>query len=252
MGRGSQQARAYLLHHRERILSEPAQQRLATIFEASELGAGFQVALRDLEIRGAGNLLGAEQSGQIASVGFDLYTQMLADAVEGLRAQQEGRAPRRELPPVAIDLPASAFIPELYIEDLEARIALYQRVSGLRELGEEAELRAEIADRFGELPGPLLELLDLVRIRLAAGEARVSAVRAEGTEIVIGARDGEPFGSRRLPPLPAGVRAGHAQLRLQRQALGADWLRRSRRFSCCSGMRPLRRRAKRPGWRAGD
>ena len=224
VGRGSQQARAYLLHRRGGVLNEAAQQRLATIFEATELGAGLQVALRDLEIRGAGNLLGAEQSGQIAAVGFDLYTKMLATAVEGLRAQQDGRDARTPPPPVSLDLPASAFIPESYIEDLEARIALYQRIAGLRDLREVADLTAEVIDRFGELPGQLRELLALVRIRLAAGEASVTAVRAEGNEIVIVAREASPFSRRRLPPLPAGVRVGQMQLRLPRAALGADWL----------------------------
>ncbi|MYB41447.1 MAG: transcription-repair coupling factor [Chloroflexi bacterium] len=224
VGRGSQQARAYLLHRRGGVLNEAAQQRLATIFEATELGAGLQVALRDLEIRGAGNLLGAEQSGQIAAVGFDLYTQMLATAVEGLRAKRDGRDAPAPPPPVSLDLPASAFIPERYIEDLEARIALYQRIAGLRDLREEADLCAEVSDRFGELPGPLRELLALVRIRLAAGEAGVAAVRAEGSEIVLVAREGAPFGRRNLPPLPAGVRVGQTQLRLPRAALGADWL----------------------------
>ena len=224
VGRGSQQARAYLLHRRGGVLNEAAQQRLATIFEATELGAGLQVALRDLEIRGAGNLLGAEQSGQIAAVGFDLYTKMLATAVEGLRAQQDGRDARTPPPPVSLDLPASAFIPEHYIEDLEARIALYQRIAGLRDLHEVADLTAEVIDRFGEFPGPLGELLALVRIRLAAGEAGVAAVRAEGSEIVIVAREASPFSQRRLPPLPAGLRVGRTQLRLPRAALGADWL----------------------------
>ena len=224
VGRGSQQAHAYLLHHPERILTELAQERLATIFEATELGAGFQVALRDLEIRGAGNLLGAEQSGQIAAVGFDLYTHMLADAVEGVRAQHEGRPPRRELPPVAIDLPASAFIPEPYIEDLEARVALYQRISGLRALGDADELRAEVEDRFGALPPPLHVLFGLVRIRLAAADADVASLRVEGREVVVTAREGSPFVSRRLPSLPPGVRAGQTQLRASRDELGDEWL----------------------------
>ncbi len=224
VGRGSQQARAYLLHRRGGVLNEAAQQRLATIFEATELGAGLQVALRDLEIRGAGNLLGAEQSGQIAAVGFDLYTQMLATAVEGLRAKRDGRDAPSPPRPVSLDLPASAFIPERYIEDLEARIALYQRIAGLRDLREETDLSTEVIDRFGELPEPLRELFALVRIRLAAGEAGVSAVRAEGGEIVLVARQGAPFGRRRLPPLPAGVRIGQTQLRLPRAALGTDWL----------------------------
>ena len=243
VGRGSQQAQAYLLHRRDRILNEAAQQRLATIFEATELGAGFQVALRDLEIRGAGNLLGAEQSGQIAAVGFDLYTHMLSDAVEGLRAKQEGRPARKAAPAVALDLPASAFIPESYIEDLEARIALYQRIAGLRELAEVDDLRSEVADRFGELPAPLLELLALVRIRLAAGEAHVSSIRTEGSEIVLHASEGAPFGSRSLPRLPEGVRAGQTQLRLQRAALGADWLAALEALLLLLGETPSKRAA---------
>ena len=224
VGRGAQQAHAYLLHHRDRVLSEVAQQRLATIFEATELGAGFQVALRDLEIRGAGNLLGAEQSGQIAAVGFDLYTQMLADAVDGLRAGQEGRTPQARPAPVAIDLPASAFIPEPYIEDLEARVAFYQRIAGLRALHEVDELRSELLDRFGEPPRQLDELLSLVRIRLSAAAAAVASIRLDGPVLVLTAREGSAFAQRRLPALPPGVEAGRTQLRVNRADLGADWL----------------------------
>jgi transcription-repair coupling factor (superfamily II helicase) len=206
------------------VLTEVAQQRLATIFEATELGAGFQVALRDLEIRGAGNLLGAEQSGQIAAVGFDLYTQMLADAVDRLRARQEGRAAEARPAPVAVDLPASAFIPESYIEDLEARVALYQRIAGLRSLAGADELRAELEDRFGEPPRALEELLGLVRIRLAAGSAGVGAVRLDGGVVVVTAREGSPFSRRRLPSLPPAVEVGQTQLRAPREQLGEHWL----------------------------
>ena len=219
VGRSAQQAQAFLLHGRDRVLSETAQQRLSTIFEATELGAGFQVALRDLEIRGAGNLLGAEQSGQIAAVGFDLYTQMLAEAVDGLRAKHEGREPERAPAPVSIDLPASAFIPEAYVEDLEARIALYQRIAGLRTLRATDELRAEIEDRFGELPRALEELLALVRIRLAASDAGVSSIRLDSGVVVLTSIEGAPFGRRRLPTLPRGVQAGPTQLRTARDDL---------------------------------
>ena len=237
VGRGLQQAQAWLLHGRDRILPEAAQQRLAAIFEAAELGAGMQVALRDLEIRGAGNLLGAEQSGQIAAVGFDLYTRMLAEAVARLR--RDGGGGRREegedgadrpgaapppAPAVAVDLPVSAYVPESYVESLEERIALYQRIAGLRDPSAEADLRDEIADRYGEPPRPLRDLLGLVRVRLAAADAAVSSIRAEGGEIAIAAREGAPFAARRLPPLPAGVRAGRTRLRADRAALGDGWL----------------------------
>ena len=224
VGRGAQQAHAYLLHRRDRVLTEVQQQRLATIFEATELGAGFQVALRDLEIRGAGNLLGAEQSGQIASVGFDLYTQMLAEAVAEQRAAHDGEPAAAPPPPVSVDLPVTAYIPEPYMEDIEARVALYQRIAGLRSVDAAAELRAEIEDRFGAPPPPLEQLLALVRIRLAAGEARVAAVRIEGDVVVIGAVDDSPFSRRRLPALPPAIEVGRTQLRVTRDRLGEDWL----------------------------
>ena len=226
VGRSAHQASAYLLHARDRVLSEEAQQRLAAIFEASELGAGFHVALRDLEIRGAGNLLGAEQSGHIATVGFDLYTKMLAEAVESMRAAHEGRAPT--VAPIgrgpAIDLPTSAFIPESYVEEVEARLALYQRIAALTSLEECEALRAETSDRLGPIPPPLAQLFALVRIRLAARAASISAVRLEDDDVVLVAEDRAGFARRHLPALPRGVRVGQQQVRVSRADLGRDWL----------------------------
>ena len=234
VGRSAHQAYAYLLHSRQRILSEQAQQRLATIFEATELGAGFQVALRDLEIRGAGNLLGAEQSGQIATVGFDLYTQMLADAVEEMKAapaatveavrEEPLRVPTRSPRTVMLDLPVSAFIPESYVAEIEARLALYQRIAAVSRIEDVDALAAESADRLGPLPEPLTNLLTLVRIRLAAALADLASVRLEEETVVITAREGHPLGARRLPPLPRGVHVGRTQIRLPRTALGERWL----------------------------
>ncbi|TAJ20019.1 MAG: transcription-repair coupling factor [Dehalococcoidia bacterium] len=231
VGRGANQAFAYLFHPRGRILTEEAQARLATIFEATELGAGFQVALRDLEIRGAGNLLGAEQSGHIASVGFDLYTEMLAEAVEGLRAQHEHRAPqvlphedRDVLRSIVIDLPVPSYIPESYVGDLEARLALYQRVAGLRSRADAEALAQETEDRFGALPEPLANMLALARLRLAARAAGITSVRVEGEEVLLQAASDNPFAIRRLPSLPREVSIGRAQIRVPRRALGEAWL----------------------------
>ncbi|MDP6606163.1 MAG: transcription-repair coupling factor [Dehalococcoidia bacterium] len=226
VGRSLQQAYAYLFHPRNRILSEVAQQRLSTIFEASELGAGYQVALRDLEIRGAGNLLGAQQSGQIAAVGFDLYTKMLADAVESMKAAHEGREPEVVAPEQrgAVDLPVSAFIPESYIEGIEGRLSLYQRIAGVSSVDEADTLASETADRFGELPEALVQLFTLVRIRLRAARAGVASVRAADGEVVLTATDGKPFDQRSLPVLPAGVRIGRTQLRAGERELGDHWL----------------------------
>ena len=227
VGRSLQQAYAFLLHPRDRVLSEVAQQRLSTIFEASELGSGYQVALRDLEIRGAGNLLGSEQSGQIAAVGFDLYTSMLADAVEAMKAAQEGREPEPsavERAAGVVELPVSAFIPESYVEDIEGRLALYQRIAGLRSREQADALAAETADRLGELPVALRQLFALVRVRLAATAAEVASVREQAGDIVLTAADGRPFAARALPEFPAGVRVGHTQLRAARRDLGEQWV----------------------------
>ena len=231
VGRSTHQAYAYLLHSRERVLTEVAQQRLSTIFEASELGSGFQVAMRDLEIRGAGNLLGSEQSGQIAAVGFDLYTQMLADAVEAMKTSAQiapstsaAVAATRVVRPVVIDLPASAYIPESYVSEIEARLALYQRIAALTTIEETEALAVELVDRLGPVPAALVQLLGLVRIRLAAGDAGVSAVRLEEGEVVLTSRDGREFGGRQLPRLPREVRIGRSQLRLPRAGLGERWL----------------------------
>ena len=230
VGRGSNQAYAYLMHPKDQILNEIAQQRLSTIFEASELGAGFQVALRDLEIRGAGNLLGAEQSGNIATVGFDLYTQMLAEAVEELKASHESREreplpheKQRDLRQVVIDLPVAAFIPEPYIEEIDGRLALYQRISALTDRDAALTLEQETRDRFGDVPEPLAGLFQLVRIRIAAAAADLASIRLDGDQLILTAA-GRPFTSRTLPPLPDGVRRGATQLRLDRRALGAEWL----------------------------
>ncbi len=230
VGRGANQAYAYLLHPKNRVLTEEAQARLATIFEASELGAGFQVALRDLEIRGAGNLLGAEQSGNIASVGFDLYTEMLAEAVEELRASHERRAPepqphetRDALRAVVIDLPLASYVPESYVPDIEGRLALYQRVAGLRSVEEVEALALETEDRFGPLPEALANLLAIVRLRIVGAASGIGAIRIDGDEVLI-TSEGRPFGERVLPRLPSGVRLGRNQVRVNRNALGPKWL----------------------------
>ncbi|MDP2661410.1 MAG: transcription-repair coupling factor, partial [Dehalococcoidia bacterium] len=128
VGRGANLAYAYLLFGRDRPLTGAAEERLRTILEASELGGGYRIAMKDLEIRGAGNLLGSEQSGHIAAVGFDLYSSMLSEAVEALKAAQSGRPVTAPRPAPTIELPLSAYLPESYIPDQAARISLYQRL----------------------------------------------------------------------------------------------------------------------------
>ena len=125
---------------------------------------------------------------------------------------------------MSVDLPVTAYIPEPYMEDIEARVALYQRIAGLRSLDAVADLRAEVEDRFGAPPPALDQLLGLVRIRLAAGAARIAALRMEGDVIVVGAAEDSPFSRRSLPSLPATIEVGRTQLRVSRDRLGEDWL----------------------------
>ena len=151
VGRGSNNAHAHFFFDRGKQLTPEARKRLKTISEATELGAGFAVAMKDLEIRGAGNLLGVEQSGYIAAVGFDLYCRLLAEAVEELRqgrAVEDGRMiPQPPVPTVA--LPLAAYIPEEYIPTLSTRLSFYQRLAVAKRAREIEDVAAELNDRFG-------------------------------------------------------------------------------------------------------
>ncbi|HEX5466492.1 MAG TPA: transcription-repair coupling factor, partial [Candidatus Limnocylindrales bacterium] len=185
VGRSSRRAYAYLLYRRRGQLSEVARKRLQAIFNASELGAGFQIALSDLEIRGAGNLLGAEQHGNIAAVGFDLYTQLLGEAVEEQKAVVEERAPVLSRPPAVIDLPVDAYLPDDYVPQEAQKLELYRRLS---RAGSEASVEAvgaDLLDRFGPLPPPVGRLLEVARLRLAADQAGLTSVAREGSELVL-------------------------------------------------------------------
>src|SRR5918992_515749 len=137
VGRSDRRAYAYLLHRRGRPLSPVARKRLHAIFSASDLGAGYQIALSDLEIRGAGNILGAEQHGHMEAVGFELYTRMLAEAVDAMR----GRAVAAEPAPVRLDLPGSAYLPDGYVADSGAKLEMYRRFAGIRSDADVAALR---------------------------------------------------------------------------------------------------------------
>ena len=132
VGRSSRRAYAYLLYRRRERMSEEARKRLQAIFNASELGAGFQIALADLEIRGAGNILGGEQSGHMAAVGFDLYSRLLAEAVEEAKARREYRVPVREAPQAVVDLPVDAHLPDDYVPDEAQKLELYRRLARAR------------------------------------------------------------------------------------------------------------------------
>ncbi len=185
VGRSARRAYAYLLYRRRERLSDEARKRLQAIFNASELGAGFQIALSDLEIRGAGNILGGEQSGHMAAVGFDLYSRMLAEAVEEEKAKREGRAPRMEAPQAVVDLPVDAHLPDDYVADEAQKLELYRRLARARTSGDIAAFRQELADRFGPLPQAVLRLVEVAELRLAAEVAGIGTISREGGWLIV-------------------------------------------------------------------
>ena len=177
VGRSRERAYAYMLFPSPEVLTADAAARLATLSDNTELGSGFRVAMRDLEIRGAGNLLGDEQSGHVAAVGFELYCQMLEDAAEELRAGAAAGEPAPELrEPVRVDVDVDAYVPADYIPFEAAKIDVHRRVAAAREPGELRALREELEDRFGELPQPVANLLDLQRARIGLGDAGARSV----------------------------------------------------------------------------
>ena len=180
VGRSSRRAYAYLLYRRRERMSEEARKRLQAIFNASELGAGFQIALADLEIRGAGNILGGEQSGHMAAVGFDLYSRLLAEAVEEAKARREGREPVGEAPQAVVDLPVDAHLPDDYVPDEAQKLELYRRLARARSTGDLAAFRQEVTDRYGPMPAPVLRLVEVAELRLSAESAGVASPRARG------------------------------------------------------------------------
>ena len=225
VGRGSNRAYAYFLYNKGKRLTLAAQKRLETIFEATELGAGFRIAMKDLEIRGAGNLLGAEQSGHIGAVGFELYTRLLAEAIEKLKGGEGEAGLRRAelaLPSPTIDVPLAAYIPADYVSDEGTRLALYQRMAKLASFEEGEELAQELRDRFGELPTPVKSLLYLLKIKMLAIRAGVVSISSEGNQIVV-----KPEGEINRPILQKAlgdkVRIGLSQIRLDKRRLGLRW-----------------------------
>ncbi|TET56458.1 MAG: transcription-repair coupling factor [Dehalococcoidia bacterium] len=238
VGRGINQAYAYFLFDEGKLLTPQAHKRLRTIFEAAELGSGFGIAMKDLEIRGAGNLLGVKQSGHIAALGFDLYCQLLAEAVEESKASSpnispEGRGTgeggikrsvvagqQNESP--SISLPLAAYIPEEYVPNLGTRLGLYHRLAGLELIEEVADFVQEFKDRFGALPQPVDNLLYMVKIKVLAIKAGVSSVSRQGRQIVIRPRT---EGGRLTvsSAIDAAVKTGATQIRLDTRLAGDRW-----------------------------
>ena len=238
VGRGAARAYSYFFRHNKLTPTQEGQQRLEVIAENTQLGAGYSIAMRDLEIRGAGELLGTRQSGHIQAVGFHLYTRLLADAVRQIRRLETSRANGEKKDgkgkidialasltqpismPVNVDLPLAVGIPANYIADQDLRLRLYRRIADLRDETEIDALASEFQDRFGELPEMVENLFYQMRVKLRAEQAGLSAINWESGQIVLryppsseDTRSTPQSGSmskdgRRLPDLGPGIRGG--------------------------------------------
>jgi transcription-repair coupling factor (superfamily II helicase) len=225
IGRAGVRAYAYLLYPRDTQLTEIAEKRLRTIFEATELGAGYHIAMKDLEIRGAGNLLGAEQSGHIGAVGFELYTRLLGESVEALRALHQGLPPpAKARPRPSVDVPVAAYIPHDYVADAASRLNLYQRLAGVSNAQGLASIVDEISDRFGAMPDPVINLLYIVGLRMSAADAGIREIATAGDEIIIQLHDLiNPLQRRAALNAAPNARLGSNQVRLPR-GTGQSWI----------------------------
>ncbi len=194
VGRSRERAYSYLLYPSAAVLSEEAGARLATLSDYTELGSGFKIAMRDLEIRGAGNLLGGEQSGHVAAVGFELYVGMIDEAVRLLAGDSAGEGAE----PVRLDLPVDAYVPGDYVPYEAAKIELHRRVAGAREIAQLIMLREELADRFGPIPEPLDNLIRLQDARIKLGRAGARSVDFTGGRMSVTPIELDSRGARGL------------------------------------------------------
>ncbi|MEU8000114.1 transcription-repair coupling factor [Catellatospora sp. NPDC049111] len=183
VGRGRERAYAYFLYPPEKPLTEQAHERLATIAQHTELGAGMYVAMKDLEIRGAGNLLGGEQSGHIEGVGFDLYVRMVGEAVQQFKG---GGAAQEEAAEVKIDLPIDAHLPHDYIDSERLRLEIYRKLASARDEAALQEVVAELTDRYGEPPAPVANLVAVAKLRMTARAYGLTEISLQGKHVRFG------------------------------------------------------------------
>jgi transcription-repair coupling factor (superfamily II helicase) len=185
VGRSRERAYAYLLYDSAAALTPEAAQRLSALSDYTELGAGFKIAMRDLEIRGAGNLLGDEQSGHVAALGFELYMQMLDEAVRAAEVEDGGEESASTPEPVRLDVNVDAYVPADYIPYEQAKIEVHRRVASAVEVADVERLREELEDRFGPVPEPVENLLALQRARIKFGQAGARTVSFRGDRLAV-------------------------------------------------------------------
>ena len=190
IGRSSQRAYSYLLIPKSQALSETAERRLKAMLSATELGSGFKIAMKDLEIRGAGNILGSEQSGHIHAVGFELYTKLLAAAVEDLRSQEslDENDPKilvTQPQKVSVDLGIPAGIPQEYINDLTIRLSIYQKLTTIKNRDQCDDIEQELKDRFGPFPWQVANLIYVMRLKIISGLTGIEFIAKKNDKITI-------------------------------------------------------------------
>ena len=194
VGRSNRMAYAFLLYRRDKMLKEIAEKRLAAIREFTDLGSGFKIAMRDLEIRGAGNLLGAEQHGHMEAVGYDMYCKMLNEAVKHLKGEME------EIDFVTtLDLNVDAYIPDSYIPNEYQKLDIYKRIAGVENQAECDDMKEELLDRFGEVPGEVQNLFRIAMIRVSAHRLYMTELKGKNERILFTFRPDAPIAPERIP-----------------------------------------------------
>lgn len=225
VGRSSIQAYAYFLHDKRGKLTQESRDRLETMREAKGIGAGYMIAMRDLELRGAGDMLGPKQSGQVQTVGLDLYTRLLSREVGKLRAVRDGTAiPGPEIKPITIDLPLTVGLPESYVPDAMLRVQMYRRVGSLDSEAKIQAFEEELTDRFGKMPIAAQNLTFQARLKLLADKFGAQSITSEGNRFTVRADAIENLDQARLRLLvgPEGI-IGRKQLSFLRSGTADQW-----------------------------
>ena len=227
VGRGERKGFAYFLQPSEKNLSEAAEKRLRAILSHQEVGAGFRVAMRDLEIRGTGNILGAQQSGHVNAVGFELYCQMLAEAVSNLEENPNSLAilPQQS---ILVELPIPAFLPEEFISHLPQRLGIYHRLASIFTLEDCSSIEQELIDRFGPLPEEVRNLIFVVKVKVQARTAHIESITSDSKTIIL--RMMQPVGGARIAlqnSMGPQVRVGESSIRIPQSVGWKEMLEKS-------------------------
>lgn len=186
VGRSNRLAYAYFTYRRDKVLSEAAEKRLKAIKEFTEFGSGFKIAMRDLEIRGAGNILGTQQHGHMAAVGYDLYTRLLEEAIREISGEE-----KEDFIETTIEIPINAYIPDNYIEDQMLKIEMYKKIASIESKEDKIDMEEEMTDRFGDIPKSLENLINIAYVKGLAKKIKVTSIKQIGKEIILQFKDGK-------------------------------------------------------------